>query len=160
MGLHIYQDAAPIPEDLVFERRLPSRPELKEALIADIVALMEEQGCFAEADRHWLLMCLDEAIVNAMLHGNEGDPELDIVVTIAINHEANRWILMVADEGDGFCAEDVPDAEDPESLMLEHGRGILLMDQWLDELSYYDNGSTIFMARACAGAEDEAGAAG
>ncbi len=153
MAFHIYPGAAP-QEQWILQRQLASRPDNKEPIINEIVDLLDEHQCFEEADRHWLLMCLDEAIVNAMVHGNEGDPGLDIDVRVGINEVEGRWCIVVSDQGEGFGAEDVPDADDPESLMLEHGRGILLMNQWLDELSYYDNGSTIYMARACAPAED------
>ncbi len=148
MSLIIKQEAAPTDIDWVLERRLPSQMEFKEELVEAITACMEERQWFCEDDRHWLLLCLDEAIVNAMIHGNEGDPRLCIDVRVGSKEDTKQWIIMVSDEGEGFSPEDVPDANDPDSLLLEHGRGILLMNEWLDELVYYDNGSTIYMARS------------
>ena len=149
MSLTIHPGAAPTLDAVVFERTLSSQIDLKDDLIADIIKTMEEQGWFKEADRHWLLLCLDEAIVNAMLHGNEGDPDLSITVRMARDASTDRWVIVVEDQGEGFTPESVPDVNDPDSLLLEHGRGILLMNEWLDELTYYNGGSTIYMARAC-----------
>jgi anti-sigma B factor antagonist len=41
----------------------------------------------------------------------------------------------------------VPDADAPESLLLEHGRGIHIMKEWLDELTYFRDGACVYMAR-------------
>ena len=149
MSLQILDSPAPENFEVVFNRRLASQVDLKDALIADIIQAMESRDWFIEDDRHWLLLCLDEAIVNAMLHGNEGDPQLEIEVLLGFDAETKRWVIVVRDQGDGFCAEDVPDSNNPESLLLEHGRGILLMREWLDELTYYSGGNTIYMARHC-----------
>jgi serine/threonine-protein kinase RsbW len=148
MSLTILPQSAPDAVEWVFERRLSSQLDLKEELIGEIVQVMGDQNWFTEDDRHWLLLCLDEAIVNAMIHGNEGDPQLFITVRLGLDDIANRWVIIVSDQGVGFSPQDVPDSNDPDSLLLEHGRGILLMNEWLDELTYYDNGSTIFMARS------------
>ena len=49
--------------------------------------------------------------------------------------------------GAGFSAASVPDHEQPQSLMLEHGRGIRIMQEWLDELLYYRNGACAWLSR-------------
>ena len=51
------------------------------------------------------------------------------------------------DEGEGFKPSDVPDPDDPESLLLEHGRGIVLMKSIMDDVRYYRNGSCLVLLR-------------
>ena len=80
-----------------------------------------------------------------MLHGNEGDPALTIEV--ALQCDQARWALVVADQGTGFSAASVPDHEQPQNLMLEHRRGIRIMQEWLDELVYYRNGACAWLSR-------------
>lgn len=149
MSLTIHSGPAPAVEEIALHKKLSSQIDLKDDLIADIIAAMETNGWFKEGDRHWLLLCLDEAIVNAMIHGNEGDPSLEITVQVGHDASTDRWVIVVDDQGEGFTPDSVPDVNDPDSLLLEHGRGILLMTEWLDELTYYNGGSTIYMARAC-----------
>jgi serine/threonine-protein kinase RsbW len=96
-------------------------------------------------DRTWLYLCFDEVLVNAMLHGNEGDPRLE--VAIALRADEQRWVVTIADEGEGFSETAVPDQAQAESLVLEHGRGIRLMQEFLDELTYYRGGSLAWLAR-------------
>lgn len=136
------------PDEPVLSRTLPSRLDLKQAAIDEVADLLVGRGWVAEADRPWLVLCLDEAITNAMLHGNEGDPRLEVAIVVA--RDGPRWQVAVSDRGDGFTAAAVPDPDDPESLLLEHGRGIRLMRSWLDALTYWRRGATVVMARRCA----------
>ena len=143
--LVIHAGEPPSPVDRRLHRRLPSRLDLKQPVMDEIASLLIGQGWVAEDDRPWVYLCLDEALVNAMLHGNEGDPLLEVDIVVHIDE--SRWIITVADQGHGFVASSVPDHEQPESLMLEHGRGIRIMQEWLDELLYYRAGRCAWLAR-------------
>jgi serine/threonine-protein kinase RsbW len=143
--LRILPDPAPWPASPLDDRTWASQVDRKQDVIDAIVGLLDHAGMINDLDRPWLLMCLDEAVVNAMLHGNEGDPAVPIRVAVAVH--GDRWQVWIRDQGGGFAASDVPDPEDPASLLLEHGRGIRLMASWLDELVWYDRGSTIAMTR-------------
>ncbi len=132
-------------EHQLLSRRWPSRIDLKQEIMDVLADELIGRGWVAEADRHWIFLCLDEALVNAMLHGNEGDPTLEIEVALRCDRE--RWALVVGDQGTGFSAASVPDHEQPQSLMLEHGRGIRIMQEWLDELLYYRNGACAWLSR-------------
>lgn len=153
-GLVIHPGEPPLPPDCRLRRRLPSRLDLKQPVMDEIADLLIGLGWVVEEERTWIFLCLDEALVNAMLHGNEGDPRLE--VEIAVHADERRWIITVADQGDGFVASSVPDHEQPESLMLEHGRGIRIMQEWLDELVYYRAGRCAWLARTRADCETKA----
>lgn len=130
----------------VFERTWPSRIDLKQEIMDEIVELLIGRGWVAEEDRAWLYLCFDEVVVNAMLHGNEGDPRLEVELGVRVDEQ--RWVVTVADQGDGFSESAIPDQSQPESLMLEHGRGIRIMQEWLDELTYYRGGSVAWLSRS------------
>jgi serine/threonine-protein kinase RsbW len=149
-AVRILDDPAPWPACPVLDRSWPSRVDLKQQVIDAIAAPILAAGAVTEDERPWLLLCLDEVVVNAMLHGNEGDPTLLIRAAVAIDERT--WTVVVADHGDGFDATAVPDPEDPDSLLLEHGRGIRIMLQWLDELTYYQRGTAVVLARHRPGA--------
>jgi serine/threonine-protein kinase RsbW len=131
--------------EVVFRRSWPSRLDAKQEAMDTIASLMTERGWVTAEDRSWLVLCLDEAVTNAMLHGNEGDPRLEIEVAVAV--DARRWHVAISDHGEGFSMESVPDPDDPESLLLEHGRGIRLMRAWLSSLTYWRHGATVVMSR-------------
>jgi serine/threonine-protein kinase RsbW len=143
--LRILPGQPPREGAVLLERGFPSRLDLKQEALDAIAEPLIARGLVLEDDRTWLVLCLDEALVNAMVHGNEGDPGLEVAVRVAADER--RWTITVSDQGAGFSADQVPDAADPESLLLEHGRGIRLLSEWLDELTYYRGGATCFMAR-------------
>jgi len=135
----------PALHTVLWQTSVPSCIERKLGLIDEITAVLRLNGLLGPDDEHWLALCLDEALVNAMLHGNEADDT--VPVTIQVGRTGNRWQVRIDDQGSGFSADDVPDQDASESLLLEHGRGIRLMREWLDELGYYRNGATIIMGR-------------
>lgn len=143
--LEIHGEEPPAEGEVVFSAAWPSRLDRKE----EIVGLLQErflaQAWVGEDDAYWLQLCLEEAVINAMLHGNEGDPRLEI--RVEIRHSGKDWILVISDQGDGFDVSDLPDVDEEEALLLEHGRGILLMREWLDDLRYYRGGSVAWLRR-------------
>jgi anti-sigma regulatory factor (Ser/Thr protein kinase) len=143
--LPIHPDDPPSLPKVVYERVWPSRIDLKQQIMDELVELLIGRGWVVEDDRAWLYLCFDEVVVNAMLHGNEGDPRLEVTLTVRADDQ--RWVVTVADQGEGFSESAIPDPAKPESLMLEHGRGIRIMQEWLDELSYYRGGSVAWLAR-------------
>ena len=72
--------------------------------------------------------------MNAMVHGNQG---IRRQPSIANSMMAEQIDLLITDQGEGLRSIKFRDPDDEQSLLLEHGRGILLMSEWLDELSYF-----------------------
>jgi serine/threonine-protein kinase RsbW len=105
-----------------------------------------------------LLIALDEAIVNAVKHGNKCDPRKAVQVIAEFNAEGARF--TVADEGPGFARERVPDPTDPCRLLEPSGRGLLLINHIMDEVCFNQAGNRLEMfKRVSHGAQDE-GASG
>jgi serine/threonine-protein kinase RsbW len=89
-------------------------------------------------------LALREALANAVLHGNREDSEKKVHVRCECD-AASGISLVVRDEGPGFDPEKVPDPLAPENLDAEHGRGILLMKQFMDEIHYERGGTEVHM---------------
>jgi anti-sigma regulatory factor (Ser/Thr protein kinase) len=130
---------------VVFRRSWPSRLDATQEAMDTIAGPLTGPGWVSPEDHPWLVLCLDEAITNAMLHGNEGDPRLMVDLAIAIDDK--RWQLAISDQGEGFSMASVPDPDDPKTLLLEHGRGIRLMRAWLGSLTYWRRGATVVLSR-------------
>ena len=86
---------------------------------------------FDEDDLHRISVALRESVVNAVVHGNRYNANKKVHLSV----EASRGELTirVADEGDGFDVCALPDPLAAENLMRQSGRGILLMQAFVDE---------------------------
>ena len=121
-----------IPSDLAAARQLQS--EIEEALQ---IAQFPESEIFA------IKMAVEEALVNAIKHGNQMDPEKS--VRVSYTALTDRFDVRITDEGPGFNPSDVPDPTSPENLERPCGRGLLLMRYYMTEVSFDASGSTISM---------------
>jgi len=84
---------------------------------------------------------LTEALTNAMLYGNEHDPSKRVRVEVTM--QDGRLEARVTDQGRGFDPSTVPDPTEPENILKSGGRGLFLMRQLLDEVSYNDQGNQV-----------------
>jgi serine/threonine-protein kinase RsbW len=148
LPLVVHAEAAPAMPTVLWQKTVPSCLQRKEELIIEITEVFRAYHFLGNDEEHWLALCLDEGLMNAMLHGNEADDTVPIHITVG--RSALRWLVQIDDYGDGFTVLDVPDQEDSDNLLLEHGRGIRLMREWLDELGYFRNGATLMMGRRIA----------
>ena len=90
-----------------------------------------------------ILVSTLEAVNNAILHGNNSDPEK--IVDIEIIYKSNELRIKVTDEGSGFRPEEVPDPTMPENLEVLNGRGVFLMSRLADKIKYSKKGNTVTM---------------
>lgn len=84
---------------------------------------------------------LTEALSNAMLYGNSDDPSKRVLVAVSMLE--GRLEARVRDQGRGFDPKSVPDPTRPENLTKPCGRGLFLMRELLDEVSYNEQGNEV-----------------
>jgi anti-sigma regulatory factor (Ser/Thr protein kinase) len=96
-------------------------------------------------DASRLRLCLDEAIQNAISHGNADDPRKP--VKVSAYRVGGGWEVVVRDQGRGFKLKDVPDPRHPQSLEKEGGRGLLILTEYMDRVQYYEGGRTLVLTR-------------
>jgi serine/threonine-protein kinase RsbW len=87
---------------------------------------------FEEDDLMRIGMAVREAMVNAVAHGNRYNANKK--VRFSLSHGAERFIIVIADEGEGFDFDCLPDPLAPENLLRTSGRGIFLIRSFMDEV--------------------------
>ncbi len=134
----------PFGEKLL-EMSVPTQLSFKTPLVFRMVKELKARGCLPWTGSHRAELCFDEALTNAMVHGNKLDPSRKVHVKLFADSE--NWGAIIEDQGDGFKPEDVPSAESDDFLFRESGRGILLMSAYLDTLRYTRKGNKLCMVR-------------
>ena len=84
---------------------------------------------------------LTEALSNAMLYGNNSDPEKSVRVEVTITND--EVSVRVTDQGVGFDPELVPDPTLPDNISTSGGRGIFLMKALMDEVEFNERGNSV-----------------
>lgn len=90
-------------------------------------------------------LCFEEAVINAIKHGNRGDKNLSVDIELGKDHEKVK--LMIKDEGPGFDFKEVADPTQPENIEKHSGRGVFLIKRLMDEVEFTDNGKTVIMTK-------------
>jgi serine/threonine-protein kinase RsbW len=107
-------------------------------------------GRYCDHDIFAIKLALEEALVNAIKHGNQLDRAK--LVRVAFRVTVDRFDIRIADEGPGFDPDEVPDPTAPENLERPCGRGLLLMRHYMTEVTYTDCGRAVCMAKVRNGA--------
>jgi serine/threonine-protein kinase RsbW len=122
------ENASHTPETV--ERWMDSTLESVDRAEELAVKLAETAGV-DEDDLMKIGMAVRESMVNAVVHGNRYNADKKVRFSIAT--EPERFTIQIADEGEGFDFESVPDPLAPENLLKPSGRGIFLMRSLMDE---------------------------
>ncbi|GJM24297.1 MAG: hypothetical protein DHS20C16_07120 [Phycisphaerae bacterium] len=119
---------------------------LTEAKQPEAVILKEiENSGYDEDSTFAIKLALEEAMTNAVRHGNCGDANKKVRVRYIVS--PRRVIICVRDEGCGFSPEEIPDPTTPDRLSLPCGRGIMLIRAYMNEVEYREDGREICMTK-------------
>lgn len=133
------EDALQLPLESVI---IPS--DLRHAKEPERVILEEiEKYNFSEEAVFAIKLTLEEAVTNAIKHGNKCDRSKNVTVRYFVDEE--QAVVFIRDEGEGFNPDEVPDPTSPDRLSLPNGRGILLMKAYMTELEYLHNGTEVYL---------------
>lgn len=100
---------------------------------------------FDESSIFAIKLAMEEALTNAVKHGNCFDPGKPVTVRYAVSDE--MVAVIVRDEGGGFVPTEVPDPTAPDRLPLPNGRGIMLLRAYMDSVEYRDHGREVYFAK-------------
>lgn len=145
------------PQARALARRSSSRPfvELQHSLPGQITAIspsvdmvMRFVAKFRKVDGSEanIEMALHEALTNAVVHGSREDPNKRVYVLCRCNIDGEVSIT-VRDQGQGFDSRRITDPTTPENLLSTHGRGIYLMRELMDEVSFDEGGVVVRMRK-------------
>lgn len=123
---------------------LPSEPDEARRFLDKLEAELRGRD-IGDRDVFSIVMALEEALINAMKHGNQLHP--DKKVHVAYRIDATTFEVRIRDEGPGFDPADIPDPTDVENLERQCGRGLLMMRYYMSEVSYNETGNVVSMLR-------------
>jgi len=154
-------------------------PPLIEFLQDDAIRI----GVCSESDRVRVGVALDEALVNALYHGNlelsselrdsdqkkyrhlvserqKSPPYCDRRIHVEAHLSSTEVAICIQDEGPGFDPSSLPDPTDPANLENLGGRGVMLMKTFMDEVVFNDCGNQVTLVKRQNGSASAAGANG
>jgi serine/threonine-protein kinase RsbW len=112
---------------------------------------------FDEDDLHKVGIAVRETMVNAVAHGNRYSGRKK--VRLSVQTDANRLVIEIQDEGSGFEMTTVPDPLAEENLLRHSGRGLLMIQAFMDELEVRPAqpvGTCVRMVKYLPGAQPDA----
>jgi len=90
-----------------------------------------------------ILVALTEAVNNAIQHGNKNNPNKN--VDVSFKYSPEQISFTIKDEGAGFDYTNLPDPTDPKNIEKLNGRGVFLMRNLADKVSFEENGSKVIL---------------
>jgi serine/threonine-protein kinase RsbW len=141
-GVSDFQAHLPI---LNFHRVIHSDARLVDETVQEMTAVLNRLDWLDDIEL--VALTIQEALTNALVHGNRCDPEKTIGISISLNGAS--LFVSVNDSGSGFDPSGVPDPLAAENLLNTHGRGIFLMRHVMDEVEFnFDRGTEVRMRRS------------
>ena len=115
---------------VLYKATFPSNFEAMMLALDEALSALVSDGCIPKDKEACARMCLEEALVNAVRHGNKCDHNLN--VDLEVIREGDRCRVRVCDQGDGFQPDliQLPDPDQP------GGRGICLIRHFVDEVRF------------------------
>jgi len=110
----------------------------------EILSKLEEYK-FDKDDIFAVHLTFEEAFLNAVKHGNKMDPTKKVKVDYSVTSE--KVEITITDEGEGFEPESVDDPRFGDGLYEPGGRGLLLMNSYMDIVKYSEQGNSVYMVR-------------
>lgn len=149
---------------------LPSRSELIAPLVTELQADLRRLDVCPEEDLTRFGVAMTEALMNAMIHGNLGlpsqlleqghgvlrsmvearlgeSPWKERRVHVHLRADREEAVCTVRDEGEGFNPGALPDPTEPDMLARPHGRGLLLMRTFMDEVRFNEAGTEVTLVK-------------
>ncbi|MBI5760017.1 MAG: ATP-binding protein [Planctomycetales bacterium] len=127
-----------------FELMIPSETCAGQAVQERIIKLLEEHQ-YPERDVFGVRLALEEALVNAIKHGNQMDASKSVRVSCRVSMRCIR--IEIEDQGEGFVPEEVPDPTEDENLERPCGRGIMLMRAFMTTVNFTDRGNCVILEK-------------
>jgi serine/threonine-protein kinase RsbW len=127
-----------------FEESIPSRTGEGKRVLEGVLHRLEAENWFPH-EIFGVHLAMEEALVNAIKHGNRFDDAKRVQVVCKLS--AEKFLLQVCDEGPGFDPEEVPDCTCDENLEKSSGRGITLMRNFMSRVEYNASGNCVTMEK-------------
>lgn len=90
-------------------------------------------------------LCVEEAMINAIKHGNSFNKNLPVKVIYDIS--SDKILIQIEDAGKGFDYGKIADPTAEDNLLKGSGRGVLLIRKLMDEVKFNNAGNIITMVK-------------
>jgi len=124
----------------LYTLQLPSKHESITQLEALIEAVADKYQVGEDTFAN-MMTCLNEAVINAIVHGNKFDP--DKTVFVNVEADSKRIIWTITDEGDGFDYNNLPDPTAADRLEELTGRGVFIVKHLADQCIFNAKGNEV-----------------
>ena len=126
------------------DRRIPSDTAVGSAVIEELLTELAKHE-WSHREVFGIHLSVEEAIVNAIKHGNQFDEDKEVHVKFKLS--SDRLFLQIEDQGNGFDPDEVPDPTQNEFLDRASGRGVLLMRHYMSEVRFNEKGNRVEMTK-------------
>jgi serine/threonine-protein kinase RsbW len=126
------------------EQTIPSHTGAGKAILDEVLEQLAAHD-WMQHDIFGVHMAMEEALVNAIKHGNRHDESKNVHVVCKLSPE--RLYIDIADEGPGFKPDEVPDCTDDDRLEVPSGRGLMLMRCFMSKVEYHGCGNRVIMEK-------------
>ena len=126
------------------DRSIPSATGAGRGIQEALLRAMEAAG-WSQHERFSVRLSMEEAMVNAIAHGNRYDEAKRVHVRCWLRPDLVR--IEVSDEGSGFDPACVPDPTDATRLECPCGRGLMLMRHFMTRVKYSPSGTTVVLEK-------------
>lgn len=126
------------------DKCIPSIPDRGVDIIREILRQLEKNQ-WSEKDMFGVHMAMEEAVMNAIKHGNNRDESK--VVHVLVSLSDHKFYACVTDQGEGFDPVSVPDPTLEENLEKTSGRGLMLMNNFVDVVKYNELGNSVELTK-------------
>jgi serine/threonine-protein kinase RsbW len=124
---------------------IPADVKAISPVVEKVMWVASQMGC-AVGKEFEIETALREALANAIVHGCKQDPGKEVEFVVACD-ETRGMMIVVRDPGQGFDPADIPSPIEGKCLYADHGRGIYLINQLMDEVRIENGGTQIFMRK-------------
>lgn len=147
LRLSVQRSDVPVPESartaLRISVRLPSELGVLEEAVDVVARHCLAEGLSPRRARFHLRVALCEALANAIIYGNGEDPTKSVEVHVTVTEPA--FTVEVVDEGVGCDLASLATPVLPDDLEAAGGRGLFLIRQLVDDVTFNDRGNAICM---------------
>src|ERR1700738_830007 len=124
---------------------MPSEVRAISPLVDRLMRLIKRSQC-VPGEEFDIELALREALDNAVVHGNQEDPETKVHIRCRCR-PGNEISIVVTDQGKGFDFEKIVNNGSSSDPGSEHGRGIQLMKAYMDDVHFERGGSEVHMRK-------------
>lgn len=114
-------------------------------VLEDILVQIEARS-WPERDVFAIHLATEEALVNAIEHGNRCDAGKRVEIVCRLAEDLVR--IEITDEGPGFRPERLPDPTDPDLVEASGGRGVMLMRAFMSRVEFQQRGNRVVMEKS------------